>query len=80
MSLFSFAGTLEFDAEFAWPSLWESKDPDDEVDILSAKVESSAFIWKGSIQSCITPSPLEAKYVQLSRIMVILVGLKKHAG
>ena len=67
------------DADFA--GLYKSEDPFDSTVSKSRGgyiiyLGGVPLIWKSSLLSCITLSTLEAEYVQLSRTMTVLLGIK----
>ncbi|CAJ1945013.1 unnamed protein product [Cylindrotheca closterium] len=79
----NFNGTLDLeaycDADFA--GLFKSEAPYDPAVSRSRGgyiifLGGVPLIWKSSLLSCITLSTLEAEYVQLSRSMTVLLGLK----
>jgi len=81
--IFNFDGTLDLnaycDTDFA--GLWKSEAPEDPSCARSRGgyiifLGGIPLLWKSSLLSCITLSTLEAEYVQLSRTMTILLGLK----
>ena len=81
--IIEFDGTLDLeaycDADFA--GLHKSEDP---FDPSSSKSRGGyilffggvPLLWKSSLLSCITLSTLEAEYMQLSRTMTVIVGIK----
>ena len=78
-----FDGTLQLDAycDADFAGLHKSED---EFDPVSAKSRGGyiiyfggvPLIWKSSLLSCITLSTLEAEYMQLSRTLTVVLGLK----
>jgi len=81
--IINFDGTLNLDAycDADFAGLWKSEAPDDPAGARSRGgyiiyLGGVPLIWKSSLLSCITLSTLEAEYVQLSRTMTVLLGIK----
>ena len=81
--IINFDGTLNLDAycDADFAGLWKSEAPDDPAGARSRGgyiiyLGGVRLIWKSSLISCITLSTLEAEYVQLSRTMTVLLGIK----
>ena len=81
--IIDFDGNLHLDAycDADFAGLWKSESPGDPAGARSRGgyiiyLGGVPLIWKSSLLSCITLSTLEAEYVQLSRTMTVLLGLK----
>ena len=81
--IINFDGSLSLDAycDTNFAGLWKSEAPEDPACARSRGgyiiyLGGVPLIWKSSLLSCITLSTLEAEYVQLSRTMTVLLGLK----
>ena len=81
--IINFDGTLDLDAycDADFAGLYKCEAEDDPTGGRSRGgyviyLGNVPIMWKSSLLSCITLSTMEAEYVQLSRTMTILLGLK----